>query len=84
MSVTHYQGSRGPVEIATMPFTYAQNARDKLVREQIGDERQEEIDALGAHLKAMDDARKAEEAAKATDPAEIEGALAAADLEGFF
>lgn len=80
--VTHYQGSRGPVEIATMPFTYAQNARDKLVRE-CPQSRKPEIDALGEHLKAMDAARKAEEAAKGADPTEIEAALAASELEGF-
>lgn len=78
--VAHYNGSRGPMEIAAMPFSYAQNARDKLVREQIGDERQDEIDALGEHLRGLEAARKLAEAAK-TD--EIEAVLASADLEGF-
>jgi len=47
---THYHGSRGPVEIATMPYPYLLNARDKLRRDQQDGERQAEIDAMSARL----------------------------------
>jgi hypothetical protein len=44
--ITHYNGSRGPMPIATMPYPYLLNARDKLVREQKDGARQDEIDAM--------------------------------------
>lgn len=46
----HYQGSRGPMEIAAMPYPYLENAHAKLVREQKDSERQDEIDAMAARL----------------------------------
>lgn len=51
---THYNGSRGPMEIAAMPFPYLRNARDKLARERIGDERQDELDAMTAQIDKLE------------------------------
>ncbi len=51
---THYEGSRGPVLIETMPYPYLLNARDKLVREQRKGERQAEIDAMTARIADID------------------------------
>lgn len=51
---THYNGSRGPMLIADMPYPYMLNARDKLVREQKDGERQAEIDAMTARLAEID------------------------------
>lgn len=63
---THYiSDSRGPVEIATMPFRHLQNSYDKLVRDQIGEARQDEIDAMRARLDALNAEYAAAEAAKA-------------------
>lgn len=50
----HYHGSKGAIEIATMPGPYAKNALAKLLRERDGDERQAEVDALQAHVDALD------------------------------
>ena len=47
-----YQSSKGPVAIATMPFTYANNALNKLRRE--APERLEEIEALEKHIASID------------------------------
>ena len=69
---THYASSKGPVEIATMPLRYAQNAHDKLRRERINDSRDAEIAALADHI-----ARVSEEIAQAhpapTEREAIEG-----------
>jgi hypothetical protein len=52
MSATHYHSSsKGPVEIASMRYEHALNARDKLIRER-GD--QATIDALHAHVTAIE------------------------------
>lgn len=48
MTATHYQGSRGPMEIATMPLPYLENALAKLEREQ--PERTGEIEAMRLRL----------------------------------
>ena len=53
MTVTHYQGSKGPMEIATMPLPYLRNALDKLEREDAA-ERQAEIVAMRARLADAD------------------------------
>ena len=54
MSATlHYQGSKGPMEIATMPLPYLRNALDKLKREGAPD-RQDEIAAMSARLAHLD------------------------------
>jgi hypothetical protein len=75
---THYQGSRGPMEIATMPYPYLLNARDKLVRE--GDpSRAAEIEAMTARVKELD----AEHTPAAPTSDDVESVLATADLEGF-
>lgn len=54
-----YKSSKGEVEIATMPLSYAKNALNKLLRTE--PERGEEIEALDKHVRAME----AEAAAKA-------------------
>lgn len=54
MSATHYHGSKGPMEIASMPYPYLKNARDKLARERKGDERQDELDAMTARIEQLD------------------------------
>jgi hypothetical protein len=47
---THYQSSKGTLEIASMPLRYAQNASDKLKRDRRDDSRDAEIAALDAHI----------------------------------
>lgn len=47
---THYESSKGPVEIATMPLRYATNALHKLQRYRADDTRIGEIEALTAHV----------------------------------
>jgi len=60
--VTHYKGSRGLMEIASMPHSYLLNAHDKLVRD--GDpEREPEIQAMRAQIIANDAAFAEAEAA---------------------
>lgn len=51
---THYNGSKGPRLIADMLYPHALNARDKLVRERADDSRDAEIQALDAHIAAID------------------------------
>jgi hypothetical protein len=57
-AATHYRSSsKGPVPIATMNYNHALNARDKLAREQnLGERhpRQDELDALNAHLAVLE------------------------------
>lgn len=50
----HYQSSKGPVDISTMPFPYASNALAKLRAN--APERKAEIEALAKHVDAMGDA----------------------------
>lgn len=58
---THYHSaSRGPVEIATMNYHHALNARDKLAREDVRGERKAELDALSAHIAALEVEQEAE------------------------
>lgn len=65
---THYQGSRGPQEIASMPHSYLVNAYDKLVRD--GDpDREPERQAMARQIAANNEAFAEAEAAK------LEGAL---------
>lgn len=47
-----YKSSKGDMEIATMPLRYAANALAKLQRDEPG--RAAEIEALGAHVAALD------------------------------
>lgn len=49
-AITHYRGSRGTVEIATMPLPYAANALAKLQRECVDGSREAEISAIAAHV----------------------------------
>jgi hypothetical protein len=52
---THYNSaSRGPVEIASMRYEHALNARDKLAREDKDGERTAERDALAAHIASIE------------------------------
>lgn len=62
---THYLGSKGPVEIATMPRTYAANALAKLERE--APERADEIAALRGHVARLDEAHAESQAAGGTE-----------------
>jgi len=50
--MTHYQSSKGPVEIATMPLSYAKNAANKLRRTE--PERVAEIEAIDAHVAKLE------------------------------
>lgn len=65
--VTHYQSSKGPLEIAAMPFPYLSNAYAKLQREDDGS-RTAELDAMGKRL-----AELAEETIEANPRAVIGG-----------
>lgn len=47
-----YKSSKGPVEISTMPLSYAKNAMNKLVRGE--PERTTEIEALRTHVEALE------------------------------
>lgn len=52
---THYNSSsRGPVEIASMRYEHALNARDKLERERTDESRDAEIAALAQHIAAIE------------------------------
>lgn len=51
---THYKSSKGPVPIADMPLRYATNALNKLRRE--APERTAEIEAIAAHVAALESA----------------------------
>lgn len=64
-AVTHYLGSKGAMEIAAMPRTYAGNALSKLEREH--PERTGEIAALRAHIAALDEAYAESQATGGTD-----------------
>lgn len=58
---THYQSSsRGPVEIASMHYSHALNARDKLAREDVHGLRSAELEALNAHIKTLEDEQTVE------------------------
>jgi hypothetical protein len=61
--VTHYNSSKGPVEIASMPLKYATNACEKLKRERADDSRDSEIAALEAHIAKVQAEIEAQEAA---------------------
>lgn len=66
---THYRGSRGEMEIATMPHSYLLNAYDKLVRD--GDaEREPERQAMALQIAANNEAHAEAQAAAA----QMEGA----------
>lgn len=61
---THYKGSRGEMEIASMPHSYLLNAHDKLLRD--GDpEREPERKAMAAQIVRNNEAHAEAEAAKA-------------------
>lgn len=62
---THYQGSRGAMEIATMPHSYLLNAHDKLVRDRVDDSRDPEIRAMARQITRNNEAHAEAEAAKA-------------------
>lgn len=70
--ITHYQSSKGPVAIATMPFPYLQNAHDKLVRE--GDpSRQAEVDAMAVRLAELEAEHAKESAVEDANPRAVIG-----------
>lgn len=51
---THYHGSKGPVEIATMAHRRLVSARDKLVRDGFERERAPEVEAMSARIAELD------------------------------
>lgn len=61
--LTHYNSSKGPVEIGKMPLSYARNALNKLAR--TAPERKDEIEALQSHVDTL--AAEAEAKALAGD-----------------
>lgn len=65
--VTHYQSSKGPLDIAKMPISYALNARKKLQRDEPS--RIAEIAALDAHVQRLG----AENTEKALNPRAVVG-----------
>lgn len=83
MTTTHYNGSRGPVLIATMPHPHLVNAHSKLVRE--GDPgRAAEIEAMAAQIATNDAEHAALSEARGDDPGEmaaLEQAFIAVDEE---
>lgn len=63
-AVTHYHGSRGPMEIATMPHPYLVNAHRKLA-DQNDPERAGEVAAMAAQIAINNEQYAEAEAAKA-------------------
>ena len=63
-AVTHYHGSKGPMEIASMPHPYLVNAHRKLA-DQNDPERAGEVEAMAAQIAANNEAHAEAEAAKA-------------------
>lgn len=61
---THYHGSKGPVEIASMNPHHLAAAHAKLLRERTDDSRDAEIAAMGEALAAL----VSEEAEQAVTP----------------
>lgn len=51
---THYNGSRGPVEIASMLYPHLVNAHAKLLRERADDSRDAEISAMAARIAELE------------------------------
>ncbi len=51
---THYHGSKGPVEIASMNPHHLMAAHAKLVRERKDDSRDAEIEAMAQRIAAME------------------------------
>lgn len=68
---THYHGSKGPVEIAKMPYPHLSAAHAKLVREREDDSRDGEIAAMGERIAIMDAEYAAQQEAAATASAEF-------------
>lgn len=52
---THYHGSKGPVEIASMNYHHLVSAHAKLVRERIGPSRDAEIAAMAKRIAEADE-----------------------------
>ena len=52
--ITHYNGSKGPVEIAAMAYPHLVSAHAKLVRERLNDSRDDEIAAMAADIERRD------------------------------
>jgi hypothetical protein len=61
--ITHYTGSKGPVEIAKMAYPHLVSAHAKLVRDRIGADRDEEIAAMADDIFRRDKEYEAEQAA---------------------
>ena len=62
--VTHYQGSRGSMEIASMPHSYLLNAHRKLADQDDGS-RAAEVEAMAAQIAINNEQFAEAEAAKA-------------------
>lgn len=63
MSVTHYLGSKGPVEIAKMAYPHLVAAYAKLGRERTDDSRDAEFVAMSEEIQRRDVEYEAEQAA---------------------
>jgi len=58
---THYNSSsRGLIEITSMNYRHAVNAHDKLIVEDVHGLRKDELDALRAHIKTLEDEQTVE------------------------
>lgn len=51
---THYNSSRGPVEISAMPYPHLVAARAKLIRDREDDSRDAEISAMTNRVEEME------------------------------
>lgn len=67
MTTRYVSDSRGPIEIASMPFRHLQNAYDKLCIKE--PHREAEITAMRARLAVLQAEHDAAQAAKAEDEA---------------
>lgn len=61
--ITHYHGSKGPVEIASMAYPHLTSAHAKLLRDRADDSRDAEIEAMQRDILRRDAEYEAEQAA---------------------
>lgn len=76
MTVTHYRGSKGPVEIVSMHFSHLQSARNllkqKIEEGSVSADRQGEVDAMTAEMAVKRAAFRDQQRAISIDPASTE------------
>lgn len=69
MTTTYLSSKGAEMVIADMAFPYLKSAHAKLIREQVGDERKAEIDAMTAEITSREIERaKAEDAGEGLRP----------------